>query len=62
MNSKHDAKAKGDRAGQMLHREAKEDENKREAEKGSRMRKGERRFDERSQSAKGDRGVPPSDD
>lgn len=62
MNSRHDAKAKGDKAGQMLHREAKEDENKREAEKGSQMRKGAKRFEERSESAEGERGIPPSDD
>ncbi len=62
MNPKHDAKAKGDKAGQMLHREAKEDENKRETEKGSPMRKGAKRFAERSESADGERGVPPSDE
>ena len=62
MSSRHDAKAKGDKAGQMLHREAKADENKREAEKGSQMRKGAKRFEERSESADADRGIPPSDE
>lgn len=61
MNSKHDARAKGDKGGQMLHREAKADENKREAEMGSQMRKGAKRFAERSESAEGERGIPPSD-
>lgn len=61
MNSRDDAKAKGDKGGQMLHRKAKADENKREAEMGSQMRKGSKRFEERSESAEGDRGIPPSD-
>jgi hypothetical protein len=60
MSSRHDARAKGDKAGQMLHREAKADENKREADKGSQMRKGEKRFEERLQSAEGERGIPPA--
>jgi hypothetical protein len=62
MSSRDDARAKGDKAGQMLHREAKADENKRESEKGSPMKKGAKRFEERSESAEGNRGLPPSDD
>ncbi len=53
MSSRDDARAKGDKAGQMLHREAKADENKREAEKGSPMKKGAKRFEERSRKRRG---------
>jgi hypothetical protein len=62
MSSKDDARAKGDKGGQMLHRKAKADENKVEAEKGSPLKKGAKRFEERSESAEGDRGIPPSEE
>lgn len=54
-------KEQGRPAGEMLRREAAKEEREVEGAKGSPLRKGEERVEERAESAKGDRGVKPAD-
>lgn len=61
MSANKPTKEQGRQAGDMLRREAARDEREVEAAKGSPLRKGDDRFEERSESAKGERGVKPSD-
>ncbi len=60
MGVKNAPLSRGREAAKGLREEAREEEHEVEEAKGSDLKKGRKRFEERADSAEGDRGVKPS--
>ena len=61
MGAENAPKKEGREAGEMYRKAAAEEERHTEKAKGGDLARGKDRFEERAESARGDRGVKPSD-